>query len=67
MELVNSLNKKETYRCHDRDDLDYYGIRDIGNLFSNVEDYYRLILVEILVKIITNIMKAEKTKAKDYQ
>ena len=67
MELVNSLNKKEPYRCHDRDDLDYYGIRDIENLFSNVEDYYRLILVEILVKIITNIMKAEKTKAKDYQ
>ena len=27
-------------------DLDYYGIRDIENLFSNVDDYYKPILVE---------------------
>ena len=26
--------------------LDYYGIRDIENLFSNVDDYYKPILVE---------------------
>ena len=41
VELVNSLNKKETYRYHGRHDLDYYGIRDIENLFSNVDDYYK--------------------------
>ena len=29
VELVNTLNKKENYKYHDRDDLDYYGIRDI--------------------------------------
>ena len=29
VELVNNLNKKENYKYHDRDDLDYYGIRDI--------------------------------------
>ena len=46
VELVNTLNKKETYQYHDRDDLDYYGIRDIENLFSNVDDYYKPILVE---------------------
>ena len=30
-ELVGILDKKEKYRYHDRDDPDYYGIRDIEN------------------------------------
>ena len=48
VELVNKLNKKEKYRYHDRDDLDYHGIRDIENLFDNVNDndYYTPILVK---------------------
>ena len=48
LELVNKLNKKEKYRYHDRDDLDYHGIRDIENLFDadNNEDYYKPILVK---------------------
>ena len=29
VELVNTLNKKEKYKYHDRYDLDYCGIRDI--------------------------------------
>ena len=37
VELVNKLNKKEKYKYHDRDDLDYHGIRDIENLFDNVD------------------------------
>ena len=43
VELVNKLNKKEKYKYHDRDDLDYLGIRDIENLFDtdNNEDYYK--------------------------
>ena len=47
-ELVNKLNKKEKYRYHDHDDLDYHGIRDIENLFDNVNDndYYKPILVK---------------------
>ena len=28
VELVNTHNKKEKYKNHDRDDLDYYCIRD---------------------------------------
>ena len=42
LELVNKLNKKEKYRYRGRDDLDYHGIRDIENLFDNVNhnDYY---------------------------
>ena len=48
LELVNKLNKKEKYRYHDRDDLDYHGIRYIENLFDadNNEDYYKPILVK---------------------
>ena len=49
-ELVNTLNKKEIYQYHDRDDLDYYWIRDIENLFGNVDvdddSYYKPILVK---------------------
>ena len=42
VELVKKLNKKEKYKCHDRDDLDYNGIRDIENLFDvdNNDDFY---------------------------
>ena len=48
LELVNKLNKKEKYRYHDRDDLDYHGIRDIENVFDNIDDddYYKSILVK---------------------
>ena len=28
VELLKTLNEKEEYKYHDRDDLDYYGIRD---------------------------------------
>ena len=45
LKLVNKLNKKEKY--HDRDDLDYHGLRDIENVFDNIEDdYYKPILVK---------------------
>ena len=48
LELVNKLNKKEKYRYHDRDNLDYHGIRDIENVFYNIDDddYYKPILVK---------------------
>ena len=48
LEIVNKLNKKEKYRYHDRDNLDYHGIRDNENLFDadNNEDYYKPILVK---------------------
>ena len=46
--LVRILNNKEKYGLYDRDDFDYYGIRDIENLFDEVskEDYYKPILVK---------------------
>ena len=48
VELVNRLIKKYIYRYHDHDDFDYHGIRDIENVFDNIDDadYYKPILVE---------------------
>ena len=59
--LERILNKKFYY--HDRDDLDYYGIGDIENLFSDVDDYYRPILVESAFK--GNYKKYESRGDKD--
>ena len=44
--------KNKEYKYHDRDNLDYYGIRDIENLFDNDndDDYYKPILVESYFK-----------------
>ena len=59
------LQKNSLY---DRDDLNYYGRRDIKNLFDKVSEediiqYYS----KVLLKVITNIMKVEEIKKKDYQ
>ena len=54
---------------YDRDDLDYYGIRDIENFFDKIseEDYYKpIFLSKVFLRVITNIMKADKIKKKDY-
>ena len=47
--LVRTLDKKVKYQYQDRDDLDYYGIKDIENLFNDdVDDniYYKPILTD---------------------
>ena len=46
--LVRNLNNKEKYSPYDRDDFDYYQIRDIENLFDEVseEEYYKPILAK---------------------
>ena len=48
MEIANALDKKEEYKYSDHDDLDYFGIKDIENLFEYIEDseYCRPILVK---------------------
>ena len=38
VKVVRTLDRKEKYKYHDCDDLDFYGIKDIENLFSNVAD-----------------------------
>ena len=32
--IVRFLNNKEEFSLYDHDDIDYYGIRDIENLFD---------------------------------
>ena len=48
VELAKAFDKKEKNKYHDRDDQDYYRIREIENLFDNYNDdgYYKPILVE---------------------
>ena len=66
--LTNTLNKKEEYKYHDRNDLDYYGVRDIENLFGNVDvhdddNYYKPILVKSSFK--NNYKYNESRRDKD--
>ena len=35
---METLDNKEKYKCHDHDDLNYFGTRNIEHLFSNVDD-----------------------------
>ena len=65
--LVRTLNKKEKHCHHYSNDPDYYGIRDIYYLFSDIDDYYEPILVKSPSKKITKYMKVEETKTKIYQ
>ena len=56
--LVRVLNDKEEHSPYDRDDLDYYGIKDTENLFDegSEEDYcYKPIFVKSSLKVIINI------------
>ena len=41
--IVRILSNKEKYSLYDRDDFDYYGIRDVENLFDedSEENYYK--------------------------
>ena len=66
-ELVRILNKKEKYRYHDRDDLDYYGIRDIEDLFGEVDekDYFKPILVKTAFKGNYKIYESRGNKDKN--
>ena len=70
VELVNTLDKKEEHKHSDHDDLDYFGIRELENLFGdtdNDDNYYKPVLIRSSFKIIINTMKADKIKTKNYQ
>ena len=64
-ELVRILDKKEKYLYRDRDDLNYYGIKDIRNLFSKFDekDYYKPILVKSSFK--GNYKKFERKRGRN--
>ena len=62
VKLANTLDKKEEYKHSDNDELDYFGIRELENLFGDIDndDYYKPVLVKSSFKKIVNIMKAEE-------
>ena len=47
VELANTLDKKEEYKHSDHDELDYVGIRELENLFGDIDDddYYETVFV----------------------
>ena len=53
VELVNGFDEKEEYKHSDHDDLDYFGIRELENLFGdtdNDDNYYKPVLVKTSFK-----------------
>ena len=67
IELANALDKKEEHKHIDQDDVNYFGIRDIENLSTNIsdDDYYKTLRAHS--KIIMKIMKSEEIMIKSYQ
>ena len=66
-ELVRIFDKKEKYRYHDLDDPDYYGIKNIENLFGEVDekDYYKPMLTESAFKSYYKIYESRGNKDKN--
>ena len=66
VKLANTLDKKEENKRSDHDDEDYFGIRELENLFGDIDNdnYYKPVLVRSSFKKIINIMKAEEIKNK---
>ena len=67
--MIRYLNKKEENRYHDRDDPDYYGIRNVESLFNDV--YLKLLVrkmrkMKAAIGLVTNYKKVEETKTKLY-
>ena len=48
VELANTLDKKEEHKHSDHDDLDYFGIKELENLFGDTDNdnYYKLVLIK---------------------
>ena len=48
IKLANTLDKKEEYKHSDHDELDYFRIRELENLFGDIgnDDYYKPVLVK---------------------
>ena len=68
MEIANALDKKEEYKYSDHDDLDYFGIKGIENLFEYIEDseYCRPILVKSNFKNSYQYYELRAIEAKKY-
>ena len=69
IEIANTLNKKEEYKYSNHGDLDYFGIKDIENLFEYIKDseYYRPILVKSSFKNNYEYYEIRGDRNKKYQ
>ena len=63
--LANTLDKKEEHRHRNRDDLDYFGIKELENLFADIDndDYYKPVLIKSSFK--NNYKQYESREDKD--
>ena len=71
VKLVKAFDKKEKYQYQDRDDLDYFEIKGIKNLFDNVDvdedNYYKPILIKSSFKNNYKYYESKGIEAKTYQ
>ena len=66
--LANILNKKEEHKHSDRDDLDYFGKRELEiYLLMMMIIIIKQYQLEVLLKIIMNTIKLKEIKIKNYQ
>ena len=65
VKLANTLDKKEEHRHRNRDDLDYFGIKELENLFADIDndDYYKPVLIKSSFK--NNYKQYESREDKD--
>ena len=63
LELENNLSRLKDY--HDYDDIEYRGIRDVGNLFDQSEDYYKPIKTTGVFDNKNNYIEYESNVDKD--
>ena len=63
--LANTLDKKEEHRHRNRDDLYYFGIKELENLFADIDndDYYKPVLIKSSFK--NNYKQYESREDKD--
>ena len=65
VKLANTLDKKEEHRHRNRDDLYYFGIKELENLFADIDndDYYKPVLIKSSFK--NNYKQYESREDKD--
>ena len=67
VELIKTFDKKEERKYSDRDNFDYFWIKELESLFGDTDNdnnYYKPILVKTFFKDGYNIMKTEEIKTK---
>ena len=67
IKIEEDINRLEKHHYRDNDDLDYKRIKQIENLFNEInEDYYKPVKTKSAFNNNYIDMKAEGTETKDY-